>query len=61
MSLRLVFTDRGSIYILSFLNSIDFDKVLSLGGEHARNLAIHIRNPFWKYVVISWADISVKK
>ena len=44
------------IYFL-FLNPIDFDKVLSLGGGYAWNLTIHIRNPFWKYVVISWADL----
>ena len=28
------------------LNPIEFDKVLSLGGEYARNLAVNIRNPF---------------
>ena len=38
------------------LNPIDFDKVLSLGGEYARNLAVIIRNPFWKDILISWAD-----
>ena len=38
------------------LNPIDFDKVLSLGGEYARSLAINLRNPFWKDVLISWAD-----
>ena len=38
------------------LNPIDFDKVLSLGGEYARNLAVNIRNPFWKDILISWAD-----
>ena len=38
------------------LNPIDFDKVLSLGGEYARSLAINIRNPFRKDVFISWAD-----
>ena len=38
------------------LNQIDFDKVLSLGGEYARNLEINIRNPFWKDILISWAD-----
>ena len=38
------------------LNPIDFDKVLSLGGIYARNLAIHLRNPFWKDVLISWAE-----
>ena len=38
------------------LNQIDFDKVLSLGGEYARNLAINIRNPFWKDILISLAD-----
>ena len=40
------------------LNPIDFDKVLSLGGEYARNLAVNIRNPFWKDILISWADFS---
>ena len=39
-----------------FLNPIDFDKVLSLGGEYARSLAINLRNPFWKDVLISLAD-----
>ena len=38
------------------LNQIYFDKVLSLGEEYARNLAVHIRNPFWKDVLISWAE-----
>ena len=38
------------------LNPIDFDKVLSLGGEYSRSLVINIRNPFWKDVLISWAD-----
>ena len=38
------------------LNPIDFEKVLSLGGEYARNIAIHIRNPFWIDVLIRWAD-----
>ena len=38
------------------LNPIDFDKVLSLGGEYARNLAVNIRNPFWKDILRSWAD-----
>ena len=38
------------------LNPIDFDKVLSLGGEYARYLAINIRNPLWKDIMISWAD-----
>ena len=38
----------------------DFDKVLSLGGEYARNLAINIRNPFWKDILISWADFCKK-
>ena len=38
------------------LNPIDFDKVLSLGGEYARNLAMNIRNPFWKDILISWTD-----
>ena len=32
------------------LNPNDFDKVLSLGGEYARSLAINLRNPFWKDV-----------
>ena len=41
------------------LNPIDSEKVRSLGGEYARNLAIHIRNPFWKDVLIS-GQISVK-
>ena len=27
------------------LNPIDFDKVLSLGGEYAKNLTINIRKP----------------
>ena len=35
---------------------INFGKVLSLGGEFARNQAIHLNNPFWKDVLISWAD-----
>ena len=34
------------------LNTIDFDKVLSLGGEYARVTAINIRNPFWKDILI---------
>ena len=38
------------------LNPIDFDKVLSLGGEYARNLAMNIRNSFWKDILISLAD-----
>ena len=38
------------------LNPIDFDKVLSLGGKYARNLAVNIRNPFWKDILIRWAD-----
>ena len=38
------------------LNQIDFDKVLSLGGEYAKSLVINIRNLFWKDVLISWAD-----
>ena len=38
------------------LNPIDFDKVLSLGGEYARSLAINLRNPFWKDDLISSAD-----
>ena len=42
------------------LNPIDFDKVLSLGGEYARSLAINIRNPYWKDVLISWADFCRK-
>ena len=37
------------------LNPIDFNKVLSLGGEYARSLAIDLRNPFWKDVLIIWA------
>ena len=38
------------------LNPIYFDKVLSLGGEYARNLAMNIRNPFWKDILISWTN-----
>ena len=38
------------------LTPIDFGKVLSLGGEYARNQAIYLNNPFWKDVLISWAD-----
>ena len=38
----------------------DFDKVLSLGEEYARNLAINIRNPIWKDILISWADFCKK-
>ena len=38
------------------LNPIDFDQVLSLGEEYARNLAMNIRNPFWKDILISWTD-----
>ena len=38
------------------LNPTDFDKVLSLGGEYTRSLALNLRNPFWKDALISWAD-----
>ena len=38
------------------LNQIDFDKIVSLGGEYATNLAINIRNIFWNDILISWAD-----
>ena len=38
------------------LTPIDFGKVLSLGGEYARNQAIRLNNPFSKDVLISWAD-----
>ena len=38
------------------LKPIDFDNVLSLGGEYARNLAVNIRNPFLEDILISWAD-----
>ena len=38
------------------ITPIDFGKVLSLGGVYARNQAIHLNNPIWKDVLISWAD-----
>ena len=31
-------------------------QVVSLGGEFARSLAINIKNPFWKDILISCAD-----
>ena len=44
------------------LNPIDFDKVLALGGEYARNifLTVNIRIPFWRDILISWADFCKK-
>ena len=46
-------TNNTTWYIL---NPIDFNNALSLGGKGARNLTINIRVPFWKDILICWAD-----
>ena len=57
--LRIVIQQANST-VVRILTLIDFDKILFLGEEYARNLDIHITNSFWKDVLISWAGFCQK-